>query len=157
MSNIFNPDFQDFLKALNNNDVDYILLGGYAVILYGYSRTTGDMDIFVRKTKENYQKIKQAFGEFRMPVFDMTEENFLNNKEMDVFTFGVPPVSIDILTDSKALEFETAFRKTTIHEIDEIKIRVIHINDLIRQKKAVNRPKDINDIEHLINLKKEEE
>jgi len=74
MSNIFNLDFQNFIKALNNNDVDYILLGGYAVILYGYSRTTGDMDIFVRKDKENYQKIVAAFKTFGMPVFDMTEQ-----------------------------------------------------------------------------------
>ena len=50
MNNIFNKDFQDFVKALNNNEVEYILLGGYAVVVYGYSRTTGDLDIWVRRT-----------------------------------------------------------------------------------------------------------
>ncbi len=77
MSNIFNDDFKDFIKALNNNKVEYILVGGYAVILHGYNRTTGDMDIWVNQTKENYQKIVKSFHEFGTPVFDMTEENFL--------------------------------------------------------------------------------
>lgn len=155
MSNIFNPDFQDFIKALNNNNVDYILLGGYAVILYGYSRTTGDMDILVRKDKENYHKVVAAFREFGMSVFDMTEENFLNNSDFDVFSFGIPPVSIDILTNAKELDFDEAFNNATIHKIDDLQVKVIHFNDLIRQKKAVNRPKDINDILHLSDLEEE--
>ncbi|MEM6963318.1 MAG: nucleotidyltransferase [Bacteroidota bacterium] len=149
MSNIFNPDFQDFLKALNNNNVDYVLVGGYAVILHGYSRTTGDMDIFVRKSKENYQKIVATFLEFGMPTFDMTETNFLENEKVDVFSFGISPVSIDVITSIKSLSFNEVIENATIHQIDEIPICVIHVNDLIRQKKAVNRPKDINDIEHL--------
>ena len=155
MSNIFNLDFQDFLKAFNNNEVDYILLGGYAVILHGYSRTTGDMDIFVKKTKENYQKIVKAFQEFGMPTFDMTLDNFLNNKNVDVFSFGTPPVSIDIITAIKDMNFDDAFSNSTIHQVEKLSIRVIHINDLIRQKKAVNRPKDINDIQHLEGLEEE--
>lgn len=56
MTNIFNIDFQDFLKALNNNQVDYILLGGYAVIIHGYARTTGDIDIWVKRTKKTIKK-----------------------------------------------------------------------------------------------------
>ena len=155
MSNIFNVDFQDFLKAFNNNEVDYILLGGYAVILHGYSRTTGDMDLFVRRTKKNYEKIIAAFHEFGMPIFDMTEENFLNNDDVDVFSFGVPPVCIDIMTSARVLKFEEAYKNSTVHQIDNLEIRVVHINDLIRQKKAVNRPKDINDIQHLRNLEEE--
>ncbi len=155
MANIFNSDFQDFLKAFNNNDVDYILLGGYAVILHGYSRTTGDMDILVRKSKKNYQKIIAAFREFGMPTFDMTEENFLKNKDVDVFSFGNPPVSIDIMTKAKDLDFEDAFENAIIHEVDNLSIKVIHIDDLIQLKKAVNRPKDINDIQHLKDLEEE--
>ena len=149
MNNIFNIDFQDFIKALNNNDVDYILVGGYAVILHGHSRTTGDMDIWVRKTKENYYKIVQAFFEFGMPLFDMSEKNFLLNDKFDVFSFGVPPISIDLMTEAKGLDFDDAFKNSSIHELEGLKIRVIHVNDLIKQKKAVNRPKDQNDIDHL--------
>lgn len=88
MASIFNRDFQDFLRSLNNNEVDYILVGGYAVILHGYARTTGDMDIWVQKTAENYHKLVKAFIEFQMPIFDMTLENFLYNEDVDVFSFG---------------------------------------------------------------------
>lgn len=73
MSNILNEDFKDFIKAFDENDVEYILVGGYAVIMHGYNRTTGDMDIWVNRTKENYQKVVTAFMDFGMPVFDMTE------------------------------------------------------------------------------------
>jgi hypothetical protein len=61
MPDYFNDDFRDFLKALNNNNVEYILVGGMAVILHGYVRTTGDMDVWVKRTKENYGKIVRAF------------------------------------------------------------------------------------------------
>lgn len=68
MVNVFNKDFLDFLHYLNNNKVAYLLVGGYAVILHGYSRTTGDLDIWVRRTKENYECLLSAFKEFGMPV-----------------------------------------------------------------------------------------
>jgi Nucleotidyltransferase of unknown function (DUF6036) len=149
MANIFNDDFRDFIQALNNNEVDYILIGGYAVIVHGYPRTTGDMDVWVHKTKRNYQKLVRAFLEFGMPVFDMTEKNFLHNPNMDVFTFGVPPVSIDLMTQPKGLNFEDAFAKAILRELEGMQIRVIHINDRLEQKKTSNRPKDQDDIEHL--------
>jgi predicted nucleotidyltransferase len=72
MGNIFNDDFREFIKSLNDHGVKYILIGDYSVILHGYSRTTGDMDIWVERTEENYKKIFDAFYQFRMPVFDMT-------------------------------------------------------------------------------------
>ena len=61
MGNIFNNDFRDFI-ALNNNTVEYILVGGYSVILHGYVRTTGDMDIWVNKTEDNFRKLENAFS-----------------------------------------------------------------------------------------------
>jgi predicted nucleotidyltransferase len=149
MGNIFNSDFQDFLKALNNNNVEYILLGGYAVLIYGYSRNTGDMDIWVNATEENYNNVKRAFDEFGMPVFDMTKEAFLNNSDTDVFGFGVPPVKIDILTKAKGLEFDEAYKNIEIRNIEGLDIKLIHINDLLRAKAATGRAKDIDDIEHL--------
>lgn len=96
MGNIFNDDFRDFIQCLNDCNVEYILVGGYSVILHGYSRTTGDMDIWVRKTGDNYIKLVKAFNQFQMPVFDMTLENFLNHPSWDVYSFGIPPVSIVI-------------------------------------------------------------
>ena len=61
MGNIFNSDFREFLTSLNKNDVRYVLVGGYSVILYGYSRTTGDMDLWVERTADNYKRIAQNF------------------------------------------------------------------------------------------------
>jgi len=108
MSVQLNPDFQDILRCLNSCKVDYLVVGGYAVIHYGHSRTTGDIDIWVRKSEANYLKINAAFLKFGMPVFDMGFENFMSD-QMDVFSFGRTPVSIDILTEVKGLEFEEAF------------------------------------------------
>lgn len=150
MGNIFNEDFFDFISALNNNDVEYILVGGYSVILHGYSRTTGDLDIWIKKEKENYYKLLKAFKEFKMPVFDMSEDNFLSNPEMNVFTFGRPPRSIDIMTDVKGLQFQETFAASKIIEIENLKIRLIHLNQLIQAKRASGRHKDLDDIENLI-------
>lgn len=95
MSNIFNEDFQDFFIALNKADVKYVLVGGYSVIYHGFPRTTGDLDIFVEVSEQNYKRIVNAFLDFGMPVFDMTQKNFLHNADFNVFSFGRSPVSIE--------------------------------------------------------------
>lgn len=148
-TNIFNADFQDFIRALNAAEVDYLVVGGYAVILHGYNRTTGDLDVWVRKSSANYQRLAKAFHQFGMPVFDMTEENFLHNPALDVFSFGVPPVSIDLMTETKGLNFDQAFKQAQWFELEDFKIRVLHFQDLLDAKTAANRPKDQEDIRQL--------
>ncbi len=154
MGSIFNEDFRDFIQALNDNEVDYILVGGISVILHGHSRVTGDMDIWVDKTSENYKKLAKAFYQFKMPVFDMTEENFLHHQDWDVFKFGRKPVAIDIMTKVKGLDFKTSLGLSTIFEDGDLKIRTIHINSLIEAKRAAGRLKDLDDIEQLQKHKK---
>lgn len=149
MSNIFNNDFRDFLAALNLEKVKYILVGGYSVILHGYSRTTGDMDLWVERSEENYNRIKQAFFHFGMPVFDMTQENFLSHPNWDVFTFGTPPVAIDLMVQLKGLDFNNAYVKSVLFEDDGLTIRTIHKDDLIKAKLSANRPKDQDDLANL--------
>ena len=149
MGNIFNDDFRDFITALNNQNVEYILVGGFSVILNGYSRTTGDMDIWVKRDSFNYQRIVDAFKEFGMPVFDMTEENFLNHPNWDVFTFGLPPSAIDIMVSLKGLDFKECYKRATFFDEDGLQIRTLYISDLIEAKKASGRPKDLNDLENL--------
>jgi hypothetical protein len=149
MGNVFDDDFRDFISALNEEEVDYILVGGFSVILYGYSRTTGDLDVWVKKTELNYHKLSKAFQKFGMPVFDMTRDNFLNHPTWDVFTFGRSPVAIDIMTSVKGLDFEETFGQTKLFEEDGLFIRTIHKNDLITAKKASNRPKDQDDLENI--------
>jgi hypothetical protein len=149
MNNIFNQDFQDFIHALNNNQVRYLLVGGYSVILHGYSRSTGDMDIWVDKTVQNYQCLVKAFQEFRMAMFDMTESKFLLNADIDVFTFGQSPVCIDLMTSVKGLNFTEAYDHSQLINIERLEIRVISHSDLLIAKKAAGRARDLDDIEKL--------
>lgn len=149
MADLFNPDFQDFLRALNEAEVRYILVGGYSVILYGYSRATGDLDVWVERTAENYARLARAFHRFGMPLFDMTKENFLGNPAMDVFTFGRQPVAIDIITTLKGGDFADSFDRAPEMDVDGLRVRVINRQDLIAAKRAAGRNRDLNDIEHL--------
>ncbi len=149
MGNIFNEDFRDFIHQFNKHKVRYVLVGGYSVILHGYPRTTGDMDIWVDRTAENYGKISSAFVDFGMPVFDMTEDNFLNHTEWEVFTFGTPPSSIDLMIRVKGLDFNECYENAVFFEDDGLQIRTIHINNLINAKKASGRSKDLDDLENL--------
>lgn len=149
MANIFNDDFRDFIFALNKHDVEYILVGGYAVILHGYRRSTGDMDVWINRTENNYLKLAKAFFEFGLPLHEMKPERFLNANETDVFSFGRPPVSIEILTQLKGVDFNGAFERSKIIEEEGLKIRLIHFNDLITAKKAAGRYRDLDDIEKL--------
>lgn len=148
MPNLFNEHFRDFIAALNNNDAEYVLVGGMAVILHGYVRGTGDMDIWVNKTKDNYTKVVKAFHEFGMPVFDMTESAFLGN-DFDVWSIGVSPVKIEIMTAVKGLTFDETFKMSQIYNEDGLDIRFIHLTHLIEAKKAAGRFRDLDDIEQL--------
>jgi hypothetical protein len=149
MGNIFNTDFRDFIDALNKNGVKYILIGGYSVILHGYSRTTGDMDLWVERSEENYLKIKNAFENFGMPVFDMTKENFLHHPVWDVFTFGTPPVAIDLMINLEGFNFQEFYERSVKFHDNGLEISVIHKNDLISAKQKAGRSKDLNDLENL--------
>ena len=149
MGNIFNPDFQDFIRALNEAKVRYVLVGGYAVILHGYNRTTGDLDIWLERTEENYTRLVSAFRIFNMPVFDMSLENFLNTSQYDVFTFGVPPVSIDIMLNVKGLDFKEALSLAEWKVIDDVNVNLIDLQSLIKAKKASGRHRDLDDIENI--------
>jgi hypothetical protein len=150
MSNIFNRDFQEFLKAFEDCRVEYVLVGGYSVIIHGYSRTTGDMDLFVNPCEENFKKISRAFNKFGMPLFGMSLERFLDTENFDVFEYGRPPVAIDIITKLKGVSFFEAINNAIRFKIDNaLTINVIHINQLIQNKMSVGRSKDMSDIEYL--------
>lgn len=108
------------------------------------------MDLWVEKTEDNYKRIVDAFHDFEMPIFDMTKEIFLNNPNSYVFTFGRPPIAIDILTNVKGLKFEEAYSNKLTNEIEvDLFKYLINYNDLITSKKAAGRSRDLNDIENL--------
>ena len=146
MADLFNKDFLDFIDALNKAKVEYILVGGYAVILHGFARSTGDMDIWVNKTSDNYQKLKKAFSLFGAPIF--SEKDFLGNK-IDVWGIGKEPNRIEILNQLKGITFEEAHPLCKTFIQNKIEIKYIHINHLIKAKEAAGRFKDKNDIEQL--------
>jgi hypothetical protein len=148
MADIFASDFNDFIAALNISGTEYIVVGGYAVILHGYYRSTKDLDIWVNKTSENYIKLRKAFAIFGMPVFDMTLENFMSD-EFDVFSMGRMPLQIDIITKLKGGEFADAITQVEQKELEGLKVNFLNLADLIKAKKAAGRYKDLDDIEKL--------
>lgn len=150
MNNIFNADFQEFLKAFEDSEVQYVLVGGYSVIIHGYSRTTGDMDMFVHATVHNFSKLQKAFNIFGMSLFGLDIKKFLDTENFDVFEYGRPPMAIDIITKLKGVTFDEVIDSAIRYPISEdLTINVIHINKLIQNKMAVGRPKDIADVEYL--------
>jgi len=148
MPDIFESDFNDFIAALNISATDYMVVGGYAVILHGYYRTTQDLDIWVNKTPENHIKLSKAFAIFGMPLFDMTLANFMG-EEFNVFTMGRKPLQIDIITRLKGVEFKDAVEHALQKEMEGIKVKYLNLTDLIQAKTASGRHKDLDDIEKL--------
>ena len=148
MADLFNEHFRDFIQALNEQQVEYVLVGGMAVILHGYVRTTGDMDIWVNKTKLNYQRLVKAYTQFGMPLFDMTESAFLSD-QYDVWSIGAPPVKIEVMTAVKGLNFNETFETAQVYEEGGLRIRFIDVDHLIKAKKASGRFRDLDDIEQL--------
>ena len=109
----------------------------------------GQREILINPTKENYQKMKSAFYAFGLPINAIAIKEFLNTSNFEVFTFGRPPVSIDIMTHVKGLTFGKAFESSVINETQGFEIRLISYWDLIEAKKASHRYRDLNDIENL--------
>ena len=148
MADLFNEHFRDFIQALNEQQVEYVLVGGMAVILHGYVRSTGDMDIWVNKTKLNYQRLIKAYTQSGMPLFDMTESAFLSD-QYDVWSIGAPPVKIEVMTAVKGLNFNETFETAQVYEERGLRIRFINVDHLIKAKKASGRFRDLDDIEQL--------
>jgi hypothetical protein len=146
MPNLFNNDFLDFLLLLDNYNVDYLLVGGYAVILHGYGRSTGDMDLWVNQNEENYCKLKEVYQAFGAPMFSIDE--FFSDK-FDVWSMGVEPRKIEILTKVSGLNFEES--KSHCNWINEIDFKVPYIDfeDLMKNKLATGRLKDLLDFQQL--------
>ena len=151
MPNLFNVDFVEFLQLLDKYQVEYLLVGGYAVILHGYNRSTGDMDLWVNKSEENYTKLQKVYSDFGIPIFS---ENDFNSEEFDVWSIGKEPIKIEILTDVIGLVFNESFKKCNWFDMEKFKIPFVDIDDLFKTKLATGRYKDLADIEQLKKLKK---
>ena len=140
-------DFSEFLKLLNSKQIEYLLIGGWAVGYYGYPRATGDMDIWVSRKKENAVKIVEAFKEFGFDVPTLSIELF--TKQNQVTRIGIPPMRIEILTTISGVSFEECFNNRQIAEVDDVNINFINLQDLKKNKAASGRYKDLDDLEKL--------
>lgn len=142
-----NENFVDFINLLNEHKAKYVLVGGWAVIFEGYSRNTGDMDILIEREEKNAAKMLAVIKDFLGSTIGFDKEDFL--KEENVIMMGRPPFRIDILTDISGVSFKEVYESSKIYEDERLKIRCIHINELIRNKKATGRPKDLGDVDML--------
>ena len=152
---IFDEEIWKFWKALQNNNVRYIMVGGYAINLHGFSRFTGDMDIWIEDTVKNRESLRAAFIECGMGDYFMIERMQFVPGWTDFQLMN--GLRLDIMISMKGLEgfsFSESLEIASIAEIDGVKVPFLHINQLIANKKAVNRPKDQIDVIELEKIKK---
>ena len=144
---VLNPDFKEFLQSLNDNQVRYLVAGGYAVALYGYPRYTKDLDIWIELDPENAERIIVALEQFGFASLELTAADFLDPGT--VIQLGHPPNRIDLLTTLTGVEFESCFESRTVIHIDDVAVNFIDLDDLRRNKEAVGRPQDLADLDNL--------
>ncbi|SDD83444.1 Nucleotidyl transferase of unknown function [Dyadobacter soli] len=147
-------DFEDFIKLLNKHAVEYLVVGGYAMAFHGRPRFTGDLDIWINISESNAEKMLVVLAEFGFSSLGYRKEDFL--KENIINQIGYPPLRIDILTSIDGVTFSEAIVHKRIIDVDTIAIAFIGLNQLIANKKASNRPQDIQDIVSLQKGKKDE-
>jgi hypothetical protein len=137
---------------LNENDAEYLLVGGWAVGFYGYSRFTADIDIFIGVTSENVLKVKKSLYEFGVPKFD-TE---MLTTPGHVFRIGRTPLLIEVINEISGVNFSEGFSNKEFIEIEEnMKVPIISLKDLIKNKGATERLKDKADLEFLLKILEE--
>ena len=142
-----NPDFRDLFAALSAQGADFLVVGGHAVMLYTQPRYTKDLDVWVRPTSENAERVFQALADFGAPLVNVKVEDFA--APGTIFQIGVAPNRVDILTSLEGIEFEQAWAARTKSTYGGVPIGVLSAEDLIANKRAVARPQDLLDVEAL--------
>jgi hypothetical protein len=140
-----NQDFVDLLRAFNAANVRFLVVGAYALALYGRPRATGDLDVWIDATPENATRVMQALAAFGAPLTDVTVEDF--SREGVVFQIGVPPGRIDILTQLTGLAFDEAWPGRLRRPFGDVDVDFIGREAFLRNKRATGRPKDLGDID----------
>jgi predicted nucleotidyltransferase len=140
-------EYLSFIQLLNEHQVEYIVLGGYAVIVHGYIRTTGDVDILINTTEQNADKMLMVMLKFGYDVYDFELKDFM--QKPGCISLDRYNGKIEILTSTLGVTFEECFAKKFVVETQGIPINFISLTDLIKNKQAVGRPKDLEDIKNL--------
>ena len=141
------PDFKEFLRLLNSNRVEYLIIGGYAVAHYGYVRSTADMDIWIALNPANADRASQAIRDFGFSDPELTPALLLQPGK--IIRMGNPPFRLEVLTTISGVEFAECYAQRTVSEVDGLEVPFIRLDDLKANKKASGRLKDLADIEYL--------
>ncbi|MEM7393481.1 MAG: hypothetical protein AAF492_14140 [Verrucomicrobiota bacterium] len=140
-------DFKELLELFNKHQVEYLIVGSYALAFHGAPRYTGDIDIFVEPTESNAQRVLTALNEFGFGSLDLSEEDF--TRVDHVVQLGVPPVRIDILTSISGVTWNEAQTGKELGPFGDLQTAYIGRSEYLTNKKASGRAKDIADIEAL--------
>lgn len=141
-------DFEAFIELLNKNEVKYLVVGGYAFAIHAYPRFTNDIDFLILTTQSNAEKIILALNEFGFSASNISPEVLL--KEGKVIQLGRPPYRIDLLTSIDGVNFTEAWKRKVVGKYGNQTLYFISKEDLILNKKASGRRKDLEDLEDLI-------
>ena len=140
-------DFKEFLRLLNEKNVKYLLVGGYAVGYYGYPRATNDMDLWIEIHPENAQRIVSVLKEFGFDLPELTPELFLQKNK--IIRMGNPPMRLEISTNISGVDFEESYANRTVDILDGVEVSIIDLAHLKINKKAAGRLKDLDDLQNL--------
>jgi hypothetical protein len=140
-------DFKEFLKLLNEKDVRYLLIGGYAVGYHGYPRATNDMDIWIALHPDNAERLVTVLREFGFNLPELKPELFM--KENAIIRMGVPPMRLEISTGISGVEFDECYASRIVDVLDGMQVNIIDLHHLKINKKAAGRLKDLADLENL--------
>ncbi len=140
-------DFEELLALLEKNEVEYLIVGGYAVAFHGYPRFTKDIDIYYSRTETNADKIQKALIEFGFSSTALPKELFLTGG--NIVTFGVEPVRVDFINEIAGIEFQSAWKKKVRGRYGGIEANFIGRIDLIKNKLSTERLQDKADAEKL--------
>lgn len=140
-------DFVEMLSALGAAGAEYLVVGAHALAAHGVPRATGDLDIWVRATPGNAVRVLAALREFGAPLFDLTLDDL--SRPETVFQIGVVPVRIDLLTSISGVGFEEAWAGRIEVPLEGLTVGVLGREELLRNKRATGRPKDLLDAEAL--------
>jgi len=141
---LVDPDFKEFIESLNNNQVRYLIIGGYAVALHGHPRYTKDLDVWIDRTPKNAERVVSALAEFGFGSLGLTVDDFLEAGQ--IVQLGYPPSCIDILLTLKGVEFDACYMRKVVEKGDETAVYFIHLDDLLANKRAVGRHQDLADV-----------
>ena len=140
-------DFKELLELFNGHKIDYMIVGAYALAYHGAPRFTGDIDILIKPSTENAQRILCALAEFGFGALNLTIEDFQNPDS--VVQLGVPPVRIDIMTSITGVPWEKADKGKVKGLYGDIPVHFLGRKEYIANKRAMGRKKDLADLESL--------